>query len=111
MSPISIISARQRMQRISAEHGAHGGDAHLESAARLQRGEGCTAHFGQQVAGQTRRRRQDLVEGQRGGEAHLREKNQSTKSLLLPLHRSSSHWKKEKVRKICSKLGCCIGKI
>ena len=86
------------MQRVRPEHGAHGGDADLEPAARLPGGEGRPAHLGEPLAGQARRRRPDLVEGQRGGQADLRPENQPAEPLLLPLHRSSSHWKKEEVK-------------
>ena len=63
----------------------------------LPRGESRSPDFRQPVVGQARRRRPHLVEGQRRGKADLRAARQPAKSLLLPLHRSSSHWKKEEV--------------
>ena len=85
------------MQRVREEHGEDGGDADPESAAGLPGGEGRASDLCEPVAGQARRRRQDLVEGQRRGQADLREEDQPAEPLLLPLHRSSSHWEEEKV--------------
>jgi hypothetical protein len=67
------------------------------STVGLPRGESRSPDFRQPVVGQAGRRRPHLVEGQRRGKAHLRAARQPAKSLLLPLHRSSSHWKKEEV--------------
>ncbi len=67
------------------------------STVGLPRGESRSPDFRQPVVGQAGRRRPHLVEGQRRGKADLRAARQPAKSLLLPLHRSSSHWKKEEV--------------